>query len=275
MFAAVTIVKDEAKVIDRCLDATRGLVDTHFVIDTGSGDDTVFRAQRHPHARVSFQSWRDFGYNLTRALGYAGASADWVLRLDADMTVEAVPGFRDWLQDGACADAYMVPVVDGGLSYRLPLLTSGNRKWEYVGRTHEYLDASGRHVCPVTGVTVTHHADGGTRHEKLERDLGLLTGDDPRSVYYRAQTLRYMGDTKLAIREYRTRAEMDGWEEEGWHAEYCASVLADDPCAMIKAWQRRPGRAEPLAALQDWVDRHRPTTPPEGDILFVETGVYQ
>lgn len=41
------IVKNEAKVIDRCLNSVRGLVDDIIIVDTGSTDSTIKIAELH------------------------------------------------------------------------------------------------------------------------------------------------------------------------------------------------------------------------------------
>ncbi len=100
----------------------------------------------------------------------------------------------------------------------------------------------------------------------LEQDLGLLEGlEDSRSVFYRAQTLRFLGRTDEAIGAYRERVELGGWDEELWYSQYQAAVLAGDVDELLMVHRLRPWRHEPLtAAARIVAARDNP------DILFNE-----
>lgn len=272
--ALVMIVKDEQDRIERCLRSTRGLIDSWAIVDTGSTDRTrelVRTTLRDVPGKLYRRKWRNFGANLTDALALAQGTADWVLRLDADMTVKAHVGLRDWLatDPDPDTDAWQVEIMDGGTLYRLPLLTRGTLGWRYVGPTHEYLDPAGRKQRPLLGLTVTHHADGRSRDGKFERDIALLAdgvaGGDTRSVFYTAESLRFLGRTDEAIAMYERRAGMGGFEEEAWYAAYMAARLRQDPGALIDAYRRRPWRHEPITRLAQMI-----AATPNDDILFRE-----
>jgi hypothetical protein len=96
------IVKNESKIIERCLDSTRSLVDCIAICDTGSTDNTVALIQewqarnKMPGDVYCNAAFCDFGYNRTLSLknaritlsklGYpANSSRTYVLLLDADM----------------------------------------------------------------------------------------------------------------------------------------------------------------------------------------------
>ncbi len=111
-------------------------------------------------------------------------------------------------------------------------------------------------------VLIHHHADSGTRAEKFERDLRLLSEDlegDPhnrRTVFYLAQTHRDLGHLDDAIRLYERRGRMGGWDQEVFYALLQVGVLraeqGDWPGAMaglVAAWEYRPQRLEPLYEL--------------------------
>lgn len=81
------IVKDEAAWIARCLASVQSLVSEMIVLDTGSGDDTVVRAQA-AGARVESYAWvDDFSAARNASIGYA--RGDWILVLDADEVLDA------------------------------------------------------------------------------------------------------------------------------------------------------------------------------------------
>lgn len=265
----VAIVKDEDTVIERCLRSALPLIDSYLIVDTGSTDNTKKVARRtlkDIHGKILSRPWRSFGENLTEALKLAQGSADWLLRLDADMQIEAHPDLSGWLATNPDPDvvAWQVEIEEGGTIWRLPLLTRASIPQRYVGATHEYLEIEGKQR-PLLGLTVRHRPDRDPT-TKFERDLALLTGDDPRSVFYRAETLRFLGRTEEAIETYQLRASQNGWDEERWYARYQAAKLAGDAEALIDAWRQRPHRHEPLSAAARLVAQTS-----HEDLLFLES----
>jgi glycosyltransferase involved in cell wall biosynthesis len=81
--SAIVITKNEAGNIDACLDAL-AFCDERIVVDAGSDDDTVKRAQTSG-ARVLTHDWSGFGPQKNFALSLA--QGDWILSIDADERV--------------------------------------------------------------------------------------------------------------------------------------------------------------------------------------------
>ena len=291
------IVRDEAAVIERCLESMLPLIDTWTICDTGSTDGTpglIEELLADVPGRLHHREFRDFGTTRTELMELAAGSADYLLLVDADQTLERrgpLPPLE--------ADAYLLRYA-GGLDYAVPRLVRGDRRWWYEGSTHEYLATEGEHGLEVLeGLAVHHHADSGTRSEKLERDTRLLERDldanpeDVRATFYLAQTLRDRGETERAIALYRRRVELGGWDEEVFYAAYQAGVVTgwSDPEAAIPlleaAFERRPSRAEPLHELSRLcrqLGRHRDAyeyarrgldVPYPEDLLFVHRDVYE
>jgi tetratricopeptide (TPR) repeat protein len=293
------IVKNEAGVLERCFGTCRGLMDYWVICDTGSTDGTqdLIRSRlSEVPGEIHERPWVNFGHNRSELMELARGKADYLLLLDADMTVTYDDaGLRD-LRD----DAYML-LHAGATEYRIKRLVRGSRKWWYVGATHEYLTTTEEPetVKALDAIVIHHHADSGTQGEKFERDLRLLTEDlerdqdNPRTVFYLAQTFRDLGRIDEAVALYRRRAEMGGWEEEVFYSLYQVGVLEarreDWPVAieaLITAWNYRPQRIEPLYELA-WILRDREQyhaahtfaelgqgTQAPGDWLFVERWIY-
>ena len=294
------IVRDEAAHIERCLASCRELIGHWVICDTGSVDDTPARIERalagvpgelHHHA------WVDFAHNRTRMLELARGRADHLLFLDADCTLQAAPGALDDLS----ADAYMVR-HSGPSELRRKSVVSGRLEWRYVGVTHEYITGADERTCErLEGVEIRSHSVGGAGG-RWERDRELLERepDDPRSVFYLAQTLRDLGhlhgDPELLARAqatYERRSTMGGWEEEVYCALHEAGVLAGWPAGadlLVDAWEHRPQRLEAvydLVAALRTAGRHRAAhrftslaaslreLPVPADDLHVATWVYR
>ncbi|MGW1107865.1 glycosyltransferase [Streptomyces sp. NPDC002540] len=294
------IVKDEAKVIERCLNSLRDLVDTWVISDTGSSDGTqeLIRATMEGiPGELHEDPWTNFGHNRTLNIQRARGKADYLLLVDADMAVRRDGPLSELSE--LSADSYMVRHL-GPLEYRIPRLVRGDLPWRYEGATHEYLTADQQHVVAnLSAFSIEHFADGGSRGDKFTRDARLLREDlkrdpdNPRTVFYLAQTLRDMGETRKAIAAYERRAGMGGWDEEVYYAMLQVGVLKADhgdwPDAMdalTRAWENRPQRLEACYELASRLRKmgryqaaHAVATaglgrPAPEDWLFMEPWVY-
>ncbi|WP_345353985.1 tetratricopeptide repeat-containing glycosyltransferase [Actinoallomurus liliacearum] len=249
------IVKDEAKVIERCLRSVHDLVDYWVISDTGSTDGTqelIRKTLEGVPGELLQEDWVDFGHNRTLNIQHAFGKADYILLIDADMVVE-----RDGDLPELTADSYMLR-HSGDLEYRIKRLVKGDIKWRYVGSTHEYLTTDDRdRAVNLDALIIDHFADGGSRGDKFERDARLLRAEldrDPgnsRAVFYLAQTMRDMGDAREALELYDRRAGMGDWPEEVYYSLLQAGILraesGDWPGAMdtlTRAWEYRPQRLE-------------------------------
>lgn len=76
------IVKNEERLLSRCLASVRALVDEIVVVDTGSSDRTVEIAESFG-AQVYHTAWEN-DFSKARNLSLKHATKDWILVLDAD-----------------------------------------------------------------------------------------------------------------------------------------------------------------------------------------------
>lgn len=79
------IVKNEAELLERCLNSIKGAADEIVVVDTGSTDNTVEIAKKCG-ANVLCTQWRD-DFAWARNLSIENAHGSWILWLDADDVV--------------------------------------------------------------------------------------------------------------------------------------------------------------------------------------------
>ncbi|HEX4106541.1 MAG TPA: glycosyltransferase [Solirubrobacteraceae bacterium] len=299
------IVKNEAEVIERCLASARPHIDYWVICDTGSTDgtqDLIRAALDGIPGELHERPWQNFGHNRSELLRLAQDKADYLLLLDADWTIELRK--PDALA-GLGAECYLVrhehvPAGDFELYNRH--LVTGRREWRYLGVTHEYIVTDGDVSTErVDGVVIVNHADGGVgRAQRWRQDAELLEAedernpDDPRTIFYLAQTYRDLGETDRAVGLYERRASLGGWEEEVYYSLHQVGVLraegGDWPgglAALISAWEVRPRRLEALYELVCRLRiRHEHQTahlfaragvgrPQPGDILFVSPWVYR
>ncbi|MFN7252526.1 MAG: glycosyltransferase family 2 protein [Anaerobacillus sp.] len=76
------IVKNEEKVLSRCLESVKGLVDEMIIVDTGSEDKTIEVAKSYG-ANIYHYKW-DNHFSNARNFSLEQTKTDWQLVLDAD-----------------------------------------------------------------------------------------------------------------------------------------------------------------------------------------------
>lgn len=303
----VMIVRDEAHVIERCLDSVRPLITRWCIVDTGSTDDTPARieaALADLPGTLHRRPWVDFGHNRSESLALAAGQGDFLLLIDADETLAIADGFR--LPEDRDVQAWMIRqrIAGGQFEYDLPKLLRADHPWRFEGVVHEYL-ASERPFrrAALPGLVQVGHYDSARNRggDKFTQDIELLERalaeqpDHARHRFYLAQSLRDAGRLPEAIDAYRKRAELGGWEEEVFYSLWQVAGLlertgADAPAvsdAYLAAWQFRPTRIEPLvdlARLNRQLGRHHvarlfaeraASAPRPEDILFVDASAYQ
>lgn len=255
------IVKNESAVIERCLRSVLPFLDAWTVVDTGSSDDTptiVESLLGHLPGQLHHRPWRNFAENRSEAFELNRGLADYHLVIDADDQLEASPGFQ---VPGLKADWYSLRVHFDEVRYHRPQLFRSALAWRYKGVVHEYAD------CPEA--TVPGYLDGldykvgfgeGARSRnplKYLEDARLLERalaeepDEPRNVFYLAQSYRDAGLLQLAADAYGRRCLLDGWSEERYVAHLERARLLQRlqtpelvTVELLLAYQLNPHRAE-------------------------------
>jgi glycosyltransferase involved in cell wall biosynthesis len=305
-FVLVLMVRNEEKILRRCLDSVSGVVDAYCICDTGSTDKTREIATEFLATHTGCLTevpWRDFGYNRTasflRARDYLEANG-WNLRttygllLDADMTF--VPGsLRTHPLDGL---GYTILQCAGSMEYPNTRLVRMDYGWVCRGVTHEYWDGDCQHL-PRSICRIDDFNDGGCKSDKFLRDTSLLEVglvNEPTNVrymFYLAQTYHSTQRWKDSIAMYKRRIAAGGWFEEIWYSHYmiakCHKELGNIPKFeewMLRAHAYRPERAESLYQLALYFREHGhhykayqyvvmgQKIPMSTDSLFIETDVY-
>ena len=256
------IVKDEAEFLARCLASVRDVIDYWVICDTGSTDSTqdlVRREMAGVPGELFEHEWVDFGSNRTRSVQLARGKADYLLVVDADSKLEVEQGALDALT----ADAYALCHLDEVSRGYRTCLVRGDINWRYVGVLNSYIDSDQRYSLELLdGARVRSWSAGGARNGRYEHELKLLERAheqdlaNSRTVFYLAQTHRYLGNVDDAIDMYDRRVAMAGWDEEVFFAMLQAAVLRAEqgewPTAkagLLAAWEFRPSRMEPLYEL--------------------------
>jgi glycosyltransferase involved in cell wall biosynthesis len=268
----VLMVRNEERILRRCLEAACPSVDALLLADTGSDDGTVQVARTFEAGlptKVVEHAWQDFGHNRSLSFGAALAFADelgwplqesWALVLDADMLLRDAGDLRATLAEPCRQhfDGFTLVQRAQRLEYSNVRLMRLSKPWRCVGVTHEYWGGPGE-PASLEGPWIDDVGDGGCKADKFERDKRLLLQGleaeptNERYMFYLAQTYHCLQQHREAIEWYERRIAAGGWFEEVWYAHYMITKsytsLGDVP--MAEVWAQRglgvdPNRTEAL-----------------------------
>jgi len=260
------IIKDESPVIERCLASVKPVIDTWVIVDTGSTDGTqkiVKEFMKDIPGELHERPWINFGHNRNEALTLAKGKADYVLIIDADETLVITPGFSMPELD---KDFYYITTEFGGTNYLRNQLIKNSLDWKWIGVLHEVVCCDQAHTFDtLKGLVNFVRTDGNrsTDKEKYQKDALLLEKamqDDPnntRNQFYLAQSYKDAGENELALKHYKKRIAMGGWDQELFWSLLQVGILQEslemDP-ELVKrsynlAFQYRPTRIEPVYRL--------------------------
>jgi tetratricopeptide (TPR) repeat protein len=305
------MIKNESKIIERCIDNAIDSVDAICILDTGSRDNTVeicnnkLSSLNKPF-KIGVEPFKNFGYNRTISFKLAqtlcqelnwNADLTYALAVDADMVIKSTPEFKDYKLTDA---GYLVTQQNSKLKYYNIRFMRCNYNWNCIGVTHEYWNGIRGGKIPYELFYIYDKNDGGCKSDKFERDIRLLTEDlisdpnNPRTHFYLAQSYKDIQKYTEAISYYKKRIALGGWNEEIWYSHYqigiCYSKMGHNikmESWLNRAWKYRPSRAEPLYFLTKYFREHsehfksyhyylkgRAIPYPHTDTLFIEHSVY-
>lgn len=262
------IVKDESRVIRRCLDSVKPIIDYWVIIDTGSTDGTQDIIKEHMKdipGMLYERPWKNFGDNRTEALDLAQGKGDYILFMDADDIMVYEEGFELF---PLTQDYYAIWQGSEWFSFQKTQLVRSGLPWKWVGVTHEYLDCIVPYTSGLLQKVKYVLGDDGARSrdpKKFLKNAQLLEEElkkDPnnsRYVFYLAESYKDAGEKAKALEWYQKRVDMKGWDEEiFWSLFQIANMLREIGLApsvvaeaYIEAHLFRPHRAEPLYHLVD------------------------
>lgn len=245
------IVKNESKIIERCLDSIKTIIDYIVITDTGSTDDTVsiieqYLSTNNIQGKVYNDIWKNFGHNRTQSIrnaqeylknigGKELLNNTLLFFIDADMKVVMLPEFnKDNLNN---YDKIDILQKNGNLNYYNTRFIRASLTFFCKGVTHEYYDIQKTNDIrenKIDTIFINDIGDGGAKNDKFERDLILLLNglkDEPnneRYLFYIAQTYHCMNRYDKSIEYYKKRIEKEGWYEEVSYSHYMIGKMYDE-----------------------------------------------
>ena len=224
------IVKNEAHVIVETLTNILPHIDYWVICDTGSTDGTQqlikdFFLQKNIPGELVDHEWKNFGYNRTKAFEAAFNKSEYVWVIDADDLIVgdlSIPKKLD-------KDLYLLKYGGVNLCYPRGQIFSNKLKWVYRGVLHEFAVCSNKSKPSMEKIDGEYYIDSrrlGDRNkdkEKYLKDAQVLLKAiedkvDPdlesRYYFYVGQSYRDYNDLDNAIKYYRIRTKLGGWNEE-------------------------------------------------------------
>jgi glycosyltransferase involved in cell wall biosynthesis len=262
------IVKNEAEVIERCLESVKDLIDYWVIVDTGSSDNTpkiIKNYLKDIPGKLHFRPWKNFAHNRNEAFGLAQGKADYILLMDADDVLEFS---ADANLPDLTKDLYLMWRGNKSFSYHRPQIIKSNKPWKWIGVTHEYLGCSEPYTTDLLeNVRYITKDDGASSvdPQKFYRNITLLEEglkkepDNTRYTFYLAESFRAAGEKAKALEWYQKVVDMGGWDQEifwsllqiGHHLKYLGLPLDLVVKSYKRALEYRPHRIEPTYYLAE------------------------
>jgi len=224
------IVKNESAIITRLFDSIISIIDTYCICDTGSTDNTVdiiekYFNDRSIKGKIVREPFKNFEYNRTISIQHCTGLSDYILLLDADMTLT----INNFNKDDLDADIYSIIQGSADFYYYNVRIVRNVPGISYKGVTHEYIDFPNLRTkkdIKKEDMFINDIGDGGAKSDKYERDIRLLLEgikNEPNNVryyFYLANSYYCIGDINNAIKYYMERIKMGGWHQEIWYSYY-------------------------------------------------------
>ncbi|WP_166243643.1 tetratricopeptide repeat-containing glycosyltransferase family 2 protein [Paenibacillus turpanensis] len=252
------IVKNEEKVLDRCLNSIKDYVDEIIIVDTGSKDATIDIAKKYTDKLYNFEWINDFSAARNESLRYA--TGKWILVLDADeyMDQAEIKGLRQALlqQTPDPNVVYMLSIISFLGDQKSSTTTQGlvgrvfpnHLGYKYVRPLHEQI------VCSEEGKTKSSKLPFKVYHsgytnvaldEKNKHDRNMAIFEEmkkkqnltPYDHFTLGNQYTMMNEPDKAL-EHHLSALENGNENEVWYRYNCLSIMQNyiNSGQQLKAW---------------------------------------
>lgn len=219
------IVKNEEKVITRCLNSVKDIVDEIIIVDTGSTDNTKKLISTFTDKIYDFQ-WID-DFSAARNYSYSKATMDYILWLDADDVILEIDKNKFlalkhsllpaidmvMMKYDAAFDEYGVV----SLSYYRERLSKRINNYTWNEPVHEHLQING--IVINSEIHITHQKMRSSAPDRnlliYEKLISSGTGLTPRGLFYYSRELLERGRYDEAIKYYNDFLDTNkGYQED-------------------------------------------------------------
>jgi len=308
------IVKNEAHVLKRVLQSVSPIIDYWVIADTGSTDGTqelirsFFEEKGIPGELIEIEWKDDFSYARNCALDAVEPHVDYGIWIDADEELILEPGFDKKKMLSGNFDSISLRTVYGKVDYTRKNIWKTGRNFKWNGPIHELLsspeETNGTVASNMHVIVRPEGSSWGNIREKYLGHAKILEKyanetNDPRWVFYTAQSYRDASEHEKSIEWYRKRASMtEGFYEEVFISRFMIARLSEaigknkQECTALyqEAHSSDTSRGEAIKSLvqmyqryQDWENayvyslygtRYNKANPYPHRILFLDKGLY-
>ena len=173
------IVRNEAAVLERCLEGVCLFADEIIIVDTGSDDATKDIAARYTN-KVYDYKWRD-DFGSARNESYRYAACDYIMWADADDVIDEENAAKiNALKKNLTAETESVNMIydaleTGGLIAQSRMVRrKTNPVWK--GRLHEFIPLN--HPAMQTDIRIYHRKTGPRDYARNIRIIRIMSDED-------------------------------------------------------------------------------------------------
>ncbi len=268
------IVKNEAKILARCLNCVRSFADEIIIIDTGSHDKTRQIALDFTDKVYDFVWCDDF--SKARNFSFSFATCDYILWLDADDFIdqencEKIKRLKQEINTASPPDCIMAKYITSSQPhefyyYRERILRK-NFGFVWHEPVHEAITPAGKIVY--SDIEILHKKEPkpySARNLNIYKKM-LKNGItlSPRAKYYYARELYFNGKIHKAIRKFDEFLLDDG----GWVENKIDACIIKSACyihlnnydkarsSLLQSFEFAPPRAKTICLLAELLIRQK------------------
>ena len=280
--AVLMMVKNEHKRLYVSLESIKDFADSLIIYDTGSTDNTIqicrdFSEKYKIPLRLKEGTFINFEVSRNIALDFADTFDDveFILMLDTNDELRGADKLRKFAESHKTSDksAFLISQEwwsGSSNKYFNTRFIKSRDAWRYKGVVHEYLQSPNNiEDCKMERINDNdifiyqdRTSDDDKTGKRFVRDEILLKEEykkypnEPRTVFYLAQTYACLNDHENSFYYYKIRTTLGGFYEEKYEAFYKCGELSellkfdwhDSFVYYIKAYELIP-RAEPLIRI--------------------------
>jgi len=241
------MVKNGGKHFGEMLEQNMKYIDRWTILDTGSTDDTVETIKRVLVGKIPGELYEEpfinFRDSRNRLLELAGTTCKYTIMLDDTYVLQGdLRGFLHEVRGDQFADSFSIFIKGGDVEYASNRILIAERGLKYIYTIHEVIAKKNNNnvIVPITRVHIIDNVYDymETRtNDRKRKDLEMLfqeveeNPDDPRALYYIAQTYNLLGDYENAFTYFMERANHP---EEGFLQEKIDAIFEAGRCANFK-----------------------------------------
>ena len=235
------MVKDAGDDFREILKANKQYVDKWTILDTGSSDNTISIIRdvfSHMEGNLYEEPFINFRDSRNRLFELAGDECAFNIMIDDSYVLNGnLREFLDTARGDDKADSFSLFIADNEIEYSSNRITKPERKLKYKYKIHEIIEENEnlcipREIAWIQDIGSPYMIERTTNRK--QKDIELLeeelreNPDDPRNLYYMAETYYCLKDWQNAFRYYKLRSESNkGFDEETYDSLFKMALISE------------------------------------------------